>query len=140
MGNKELSTIPEKESDEFISPVLRTLSNPRESEDSSGVITFPKDVKIYSNPLLEFDDKYISNDVNPLFDEVLENIEMEILLVKYKGLKTKQKRYALAQLYELLLAGVRGTSYCSNTRLLDRGFWKADVSSYDWWIQLLLAG
>ncbi|GJY67796.1 hypothetical protein Tco_0470778 [Tanacetum coccineum] len=30
--------------------------------------------------------------------------------------------------------------YCSNTRLLDRGFWKADVSSYDWWIQLLLAG
>ncbi|GKF60328.1 hypothetical protein Tco_0177114, partial [Tanacetum coccineum] len=32
------------------------------------------------------------------------------------------------------------TRYCSNTRLLDRGFWKADVSSYDWWIQLLLAG
>ncbi|GJS84900.1 hypothetical protein Tco_0751441 [Tanacetum coccineum] len=35
---------------------------------------------------------------------------------------------------------VAGTRYCSNTRLLDRGFWKADVSSYDWWIQLLLAG
>ncbi|GJX92756.1 hypothetical protein Tco_0347342, partial [Tanacetum coccineum] len=35
----------------------------------------PKDVKVYSNPLLEFDDEYISNDVNPLFDEVLENIE-----------------------------------------------------------------
>ncbi|GJZ20291.1 hypothetical protein Tco_0556881 [Tanacetum coccineum] len=34
-----------------------------------------EDVKIYSNPLLEFDDEYISNDVNPLFDEVLENIE-----------------------------------------------------------------
>ncbi|GJS00533.1 hypothetical protein Tco_0317041 [Tanacetum coccineum] len=129
MGNKELSTIPEKESDEFISPVLRTLSNPRESEDSSGVITFPEDVKIYSNPLLEFDDEYISNDVNPLFDEVLENIEtkdsyvsnldeptllvtplsdanmddvfqpkrLEILLVKYKGLKTKQKRGKLAR-------------------------------------------
>ncbi|GJW22279.1 hypothetical protein Tco_0032901 [Tanacetum coccineum] len=34
-----------------------------------------EDVKIYSNPLLEFDDEYISSDVNPLFDEVLENIE-----------------------------------------------------------------
>ncbi|GJS70373.1 hypothetical protein Tco_0703214 [Tanacetum coccineum] len=36
----------------------------------------PEDnVKIYSNPLFEFDDEYISSDVNPLFDEVLENIE-----------------------------------------------------------------
>nr|GEW01732.1 hypothetical protein [Tanacetum cinerariifolium] len=32
-------------------------------------------VKIYSNPLFEFDDEYISSDVNPLFDEVLEDIE-----------------------------------------------------------------
>ncbi|GJS03948.1 hypothetical protein Tco_0320456 [Tanacetum coccineum] len=36
----------------------------------------PEDnVKIYSNPLFEFDDEYISSDVNPLFDEVLGNIE-----------------------------------------------------------------
>ncbi|GKE35542.1 hypothetical protein Tco_1454864, partial [Tanacetum coccineum] len=35
----------------------------------------PEDVKIYSNPLFEFDDEYISNDINSLFDEVLENIE-----------------------------------------------------------------
>nr|GEY92778.1 hypothetical protein [Tanacetum cinerariifolium] len=34
-----------------------------------------ENVKIYSNPLFEFDDEYISSDVNPLFDEVLENIE-----------------------------------------------------------------
>nr|GEV62382.1 hypothetical protein [Tanacetum cinerariifolium] len=32
-------------------------------------------VKIYLNHLFEFDDEYISSDVNPLFDEVLENIE-----------------------------------------------------------------
>nr|GEX59176.1 hypothetical protein [Tanacetum cinerariifolium] len=32
-------------------------------------------VKIYSNLLFEFDDEYISSDVNPLFDEVLEDIE-----------------------------------------------------------------
>ncbi|GJT52785.1 hypothetical protein Tco_0978942 [Tanacetum coccineum] len=31
--------------------------------------------KFYSNPLFEFDDEYISSDVNPLFDEVLEDIE-----------------------------------------------------------------
>nr|GEV39556.1 hypothetical protein [Tanacetum cinerariifolium] len=36
----------------------------------------PEDnVKIYSNPLFEFDEKYISNDVNLLFDLVLEDIE-----------------------------------------------------------------
>ncbi|GKE11888.1 hypothetical protein Tco_1415439 [Tanacetum coccineum] len=36
----------------------------------------PKEnVKIYLNPLFEFDDEYISGDVNPLFDEVLKNIE-----------------------------------------------------------------
>ncbi|GKE44314.1 hypothetical protein Tco_1471598, partial [Tanacetum coccineum] len=29
------------------------------------------------NPLFEFDDEYISSDVNPLFDEVLEDIESE---------------------------------------------------------------
>nr|GFA10471.1 hypothetical protein [Tanacetum cinerariifolium] len=32
-------------------------------------------VKIYSNPFFEFNDKYISSDANPLFDEVLEDIE-----------------------------------------------------------------
>ncbi|GKF18233.1 hypothetical protein Tco_0063151, partial [Tanacetum coccineum] len=39
----------------------------------------PKDnVKIYSNPLFEFDDEYISSDVNPLFDEELEDIECKV--------------------------------------------------------------
>ncbi|GKF53725.1 hypothetical protein Tco_0160635, partial [Tanacetum coccineum] len=32
-------------------------------------------VKICSNPLFKFDDEYISSDVNPLFDKVLEDIE-----------------------------------------------------------------
>ncbi|GKE96420.1 hypothetical protein Tco_1581275, partial [Tanacetum coccineum] len=32
---------------------------------------------MYSNPLFEFDDEYISSDVNPLFDEVLKDIECE---------------------------------------------------------------
>ncbi|GKF45408.1 hypothetical protein Tco_0131960, partial [Tanacetum coccineum] len=93
MWNEELSTIPEKESDEFIkSSVEDLIPIPRETEDSSGsdsesIFTFddnellsdedvPEDVKIYSNLLFKFDDEYISNDVNPLFDEVLENIEI----------------------------------------------------------------
>ncbi|GKD76852.1 hypothetical protein Tco_1339473 [Tanacetum coccineum] len=33
--------------------------------------------KIYSNHLFEFDDEYISSDVNPIFNEVLEDIESE---------------------------------------------------------------
>ncbi|GKC33638.1 putative reverse transcriptase domain-containing protein, partial [Tanacetum coccineum] len=31
--------------------------------------------KIYSNPLFEFDKEYISSDINPLYNEVLEDIE-----------------------------------------------------------------
>ncbi|GKE78454.1 hypothetical protein Tco_1544574, partial [Tanacetum coccineum] len=52
--------------DDFTSSNDESLSN----ED------FPEEnVKIYSNPLFEFDDEYIFSYVNPLFDEVLENIE-----------------------------------------------------------------
>nr|GFB61438.1 hypothetical protein [Tanacetum cinerariifolium] len=52
--------------DDFISIDDESLSNEDVSEDN---------VKIYLNPLFEFDDEYICSDVNPLFDEVLENIE-----------------------------------------------------------------
>ncbi|GJR37155.1 hypothetical protein Tco_1212839 [Tanacetum coccineum] len=92
MGDEHLSTIPKKESDEVIkSSVEDLISILSESEDtfgsdseydSSSLMTrlsdkdVPKDnVKIYSNPLFEFDDEYISSEVNPLFDEVLENIK-----------------------------------------------------------------
>ncbi|GKG29326.1 hypothetical protein Tco_0416691, partial [Tanacetum coccineum] len=82
-------TIPEKESDEFIkSSVEDLILIPRESEDSSGSDSvcvlpssddfspiFEEKSVTFSNPLFELDDEYIFNDVNPLFDEVLENIE-----------------------------------------------------------------
>ncbi|GJT46675.1 hypothetical protein Tco_0955390 [Tanacetum coccineum] len=125
MGDEDLSTIPEKESNEVIkSSVEDFVPIPSESEDTSGsdsecdlpscddfspinvskekFVTFSNplfdsndnftssndeslsdedvpedDVKIYSNTLFKFDDEYISNDVNPLFDEVLEDIESE---------------------------------------------------------------
>ncbi|GJX69893.1 hypothetical protein Tco_0307064 [Tanacetum coccineum] len=90
MRAEHLSTISKKESDEVIkSSVEDLISIPSESEDTFGSDNFtssddeslfdkdvPKDnVKIYSNPLFEFDEEYISSEVNPLFDEVLENIE-----------------------------------------------------------------
>ncbi|GJT87506.1 hypothetical protein Tco_1069223 [Tanacetum coccineum] len=31
--------------------------------------------QVYSNPLFEFDDNYNSNDINPLFNEILEDVE-----------------------------------------------------------------
>nr|GEY36663.1 hypothetical protein [Tanacetum cinerariifolium] len=92
MGNEDLNTIPEKESDKVINSSVEDLVLiPSESEDTPGIDSeyiLPFDdeslsdkdvlkdnVEIYSNPLLEFDDEYISSDVNPLFDEVLEDIE-----------------------------------------------------------------
>ncbi|GJV21579.1 hypothetical protein Tco_1370599 [Tanacetum coccineum] len=87
MGDENLSTIPKKESDEFIkSSVEDLVLIPSESEDTSGSDSNDDEslsdedvsednVKIYSNPLFEFDDEYISSDVNPLFDEVLEDIK-----------------------------------------------------------------
>ncbi|GJR50398.1 hypothetical protein Tco_1400919 [Tanacetum coccineum] len=91
MGNEELSTIPEKKSDEFIkSSVKDLIPIPRESEDTSesdseNVLPSSDDFSpifeeksvTFSNPLFEFDDEYISSDENPLFDEVLEDIECE---------------------------------------------------------------
>ncbi|GKA62023.1 hypothetical protein Tco_0761542 [Tanacetum coccineum] len=79
----ELSTIPEKESDEFIkSSVEDLIPIPRESEDTSGSDSesvlpssddfspiFEEKSMTFSNPLFEFNDEYISNDVSPLFDE-----------------------------------------------------------------------
>ncbi|GJZ23556.1 hypothetical protein Tco_0561015 [Tanacetum coccineum] len=77
IGDEHLSTIPEKELDEFIkSSVEDLVLIPSESKDTSESDRLSEDnVKIYSNPLFEFDDEYISSDVNPVFDEVLENIE-----------------------------------------------------------------
>ncbi|GJV19860.1 hypothetical protein Tco_1368880 [Tanacetum coccineum] len=85
IGDEYLSTIPEKESDEVIkSSVEDLVPIPSESEDTSNndsECDLPfcdnpeENFKIYLNPLFEFDDKYISSDVNPLFNEALEDIE-----------------------------------------------------------------
>nr|GFC06640.1 hypothetical protein [Tanacetum cinerariifolium] len=68
MGDEHLNTIPATESDEFISPVLRTLSQTQSLSDED----VPE--KIYSNPL--FDEEIIpmeidqhSFNIDSLFDE-----------------------------------------------------------------------
>ncbi|GJZ17575.1 hypothetical protein Tco_0553698 [Tanacetum coccineum] len=86
MEDEHLNTIPEMKSDkENESSVEDLVPISSESEDTSENDSdcdlplyedVPEDnVKIYSNPLFEFDDEYISSDVNPIFDKVLENIE-----------------------------------------------------------------
>nr|GEY25657.1 hypothetical protein [Tanacetum cinerariifolium]GEY26465.1 hypothetical protein [Tanacetum cinerariifolium] len=92
MGDEDLSTILEKESDEFIKSsvedlgvIFVTFSNPlfdsnddftsSDDESLSDEDVLDKHVNIYSNFLFEFDDEYISSEVNLLFNEVLEDIE-----------------------------------------------------------------
>nr|GEX42614.1 hypothetical protein [Tanacetum cinerariifolium] len=94
MGNKDLSTIPKKESNEFIKssvedlvpiPKSVTFSNSlfnsnddfisSDDESLSDKDVSKDNVKIYLKPFFKFDDGYICSDVNPLFDKVLEDIE-----------------------------------------------------------------
>ncbi|GKC82583.1 hypothetical protein Tco_1138300 [Tanacetum coccineum] len=85
VGDEHLSTIPEKESDEVIkSSVEDLVLIPSESEDTSDndkECDLPfcdnfKKCKILLNTLLDFElDTTISSDVNPLFNEVFEDIE-----------------------------------------------------------------
>nr|GEY36705.1 reverse transcriptase domain-containing protein [Tanacetum cinerariifolium] len=93
MENKELNAIPEKELEEFIKssdkdhvPIPSEFEDTTEN-DSESILpslmmsrypmrTFQKTMLKFTRTLFSnFDDEYISSDVNPLSDEVLENIE-----------------------------------------------------------------
>ncbi|GKE90854.1 hypothetical protein Tco_1571949, partial [Tanacetum coccineum] len=71
----DFSSIFEKKSVTFSNPLFDSNDFTSSDNESLSDEDVSEDVKIYSNPLFEFDDEYISNDVNPLFDEVLENIK-----------------------------------------------------------------
>nr|GEU47273.1 integrase, catalytic region, zinc finger, CCHC-type, peptidase aspartic, catalytic [Tanacetum cinerariifolium] len=92
LGDEELSTIPEKESDKVIKssveefvPILSEFEDISESDSECDlpslmtrdypIRTFQKIMLKVTYPLFEFNDEYISSDVNPLFDEVLEDTE-----------------------------------------------------------------
>nr|GEV18875.1 hypothetical protein [Tanacetum cinerariifolium] len=72
-----LIDVPEEKSMSFSNPLFNLNNDLISSNDESlSEDDVPKhNVKIYLNPLFKFDDEYISSDLNPLFDEVLENIE-----------------------------------------------------------------
>ncbi|GKA61455.1 hypothetical protein Tco_0760862 [Tanacetum coccineum] len=60
------------------SPKITIDPNPKSDDESLPDEDVPKDnVKIYSNPLFEFDDNYNSSDINPLFNEMLEDVKSE---------------------------------------------------------------
>ncbi|GJR42127.1 hypothetical protein Tco_1310230 [Tanacetum coccineum] len=63
----------------FSNPLFNDIDDFTSSDDESlPEEDVPKEnLKIYSNHLFEFDDEYISSDVNPLFNKVLEEIESD---------------------------------------------------------------
>ncbi|GKD52701.1 hypothetical protein Tco_1281677, partial [Tanacetum coccineum] len=67
----------EEKSVTFSNPLFDSNDDFTSSDDESLSYedVLENNIKTYSNPLFEFDDEYIFIDVNPLFDNVLENIE-----------------------------------------------------------------
>ncbi|GKA30889.1 hypothetical protein Tco_0717194 [Tanacetum coccineum] len=91
MGNEELSTIPEMESDEFIkSSVEDLIPTQRESEDASGSDSesvlpssddfspiFEEKSVTFSNPLFDSNNDFTSSDDESLFDEDVSEDDIE---------------------------------------------------------------
>nr|GFA72418.1 hypothetical protein [Tanacetum cinerariifolium] len=88
MRDEHLDTIPEMDSDEEIESSVKKLNlTPSEFEDlfdyvsdddesSSEEDVLVEHFKIYSNPLLEFDEEIFSSEINPLYNEVLEDLDL----------------------------------------------------------------
>ncbi|GKC19198.1 hypothetical protein Tco_1021348, partial [Tanacetum coccineum] len=87
MEDEHLDTIPETESDKENESSVEGLNlTPSESEDLSDIesdddeSSSEEDVpvenfKIYSNPLLEFNEEIFSSEINSLYNEVLEDLD-----------------------------------------------------------------
>ncbi|GKB70891.1 hypothetical protein Tco_0932303 [Tanacetum coccineum] len=87
--DEHLDTIPETESDEenesnfnndskiFSNPLFDSNVDYTSSDDeSSSEEDVPiENFKIYSNPLLEFDEEIFSSEINPIYNEVLEDLD-----------------------------------------------------------------
>ncbi|GJW50744.1 reverse transcriptase domain-containing protein [Tanacetum coccineum] len=59
-------------------PALACLTPPRDDNDDKSFLkedVQEENFQVYSNPLFEFDDNYNSSDINPLFNEILEDVE-----------------------------------------------------------------
>ncbi|GJU95380.1 retrotransposon protein, putative, ty1-copia subclass [Tanacetum coccineum] len=75
--DEHLDTIPETDSDEEIESSVEKLNlTPSESKDLSDYEDVPvENFKIYSNPLLEFDEEIFSSEINSLYNKVLEDLD-----------------------------------------------------------------
>ncbi|GJX86167.1 hypothetical protein Tco_0336941 [Tanacetum coccineum] len=56
-------------------PALACLPPPGDDESFLKEDVQEENFQVYSNPLFEFDDNYNSSDINPLFNEILEDVE-----------------------------------------------------------------
>ncbi|GKA13830.1 hypothetical protein Tco_0693476, partial [Tanacetum coccineum] len=59
-------------------PALAFLPPPGDDDDDKSFLkedVQEENFQVYSNPLFEFDDNYNSSDINPLFNETLEDVE-----------------------------------------------------------------
>ncbi|GJX34838.1 reverse transcriptase domain-containing protein [Tanacetum coccineum] len=59
-------------------PALACLPPPGDDDDDESFLkedVQEENFQVYSNPLFEFDDNYNSSDINPLFKEILEDVE-----------------------------------------------------------------
>ncbi|GJU78231.1 reverse transcriptase domain-containing protein [Tanacetum coccineum] len=63
---------PERFTDE---PALACLPPPGDDESFLKEDVQEENFQVYSNPLFEFDDNYNSSNINPLFNEILEDVE-----------------------------------------------------------------
>ncbi|GJV95229.1 hypothetical protein Tco_1546806, partial [Tanacetum coccineum] len=66
---------PERFSDE---PALACLPSPGDDDDDKSFLkedVQEENFQIYSNPLFEFDDNHNSSNINPLFNDILEDVE-----------------------------------------------------------------
>ncbi|GJS90140.1 reverse transcriptase domain-containing protein [Tanacetum coccineum] len=72
-GNEDITIDPNPErfTDE---PALACLPPPGDDESFLKKDIQEENFQIYSNPLFEFDDNYNSSDINPLFNEILEDV------------------------------------------------------------------
>ncbi|GJR90120.1 hypothetical protein Tco_0214131 [Tanacetum coccineum] len=81
LNNDPSSPLPPKELNieeiKTIKPLIDYFPLLTDDESLPEEDVLKENFKIYSNPLFEFDDEYISSNVNPLFNKVLEDIESE---------------------------------------------------------------
>ncbi|GKD48110.1 reverse transcriptase domain-containing protein, partial [Tanacetum coccineum] len=87
---REIELLLNRDPSTNISPTITIDPNPERFTNEPAIVCLPppdddksffkedvqeENFQVYSNPLFEFDDNYNSSDINPLFKEILEDVE-----------------------------------------------------------------